>query len=357
MVSHSFMKSFLRHSLLVLLASAALGAPPAGHWTPPDPDGKPWRHEPTDLAFPATLGNHRLAGEFKYDQGGGRFIRYESVDERSRADIFFFPAPSKTLTMEEKQRLILQEMDNVVKDLDAMTKEGRYRNLKIGEIGVGGIELWEKESLPMAARICEMTRVAKNPDNGTEEEVPLKQWSGIIFIDGYLITIRQMRPVTPMDNGEAGFQAFAQMVTKIIKDPPLRKGIAGLIDRYMADPLSAESVQATAAVLAYLKTASDLPISIPEYPIHDWLEHCKKVAPGTEDHLLSAFMLGSAKAALAGGNANICVNAGATQFAKIYRQLRAKHPAITLPQIDEFLAATTESKGGDWLMKYMSSGK
>jgi len=351
------MKSFLRHSLSLLLASAALAASPAGHWSAPDPNGKPWLHEPTGLTFPATIGQHRLAGEFRYEEGGGRFIRYESLDERSRADIFFFPAPSKTLTLEEKQRLILQEMDNVVKDLDAMTKQGRYRHLKIGEIGVGGIDLWKEEALPMAVRICEMTRVAKDPEKGTEEEVPLKQWSGIIFLDGYLITIRQMRPVTPTDNGEAGFQAFAQVASKVIKDPPLRKGIAGLIDRYMADPFSAESVQATAAVLAYLKTTSDLPISIPEYPLHGWLEHCKKVAPGTEESLLSAFMLGSAKAALAGENAKICLNAGAEQFAKIYRQLLAKHSAITLPQIDQFLAATTEGKGGEWLLRYSGSGK
>lgn len=351
------MKCFIVRLLPCLLVSAVIAAPPQGQWSAPDPDGKPWRHEPTGLAFPASLGNHRLAGEFRYEQGGGRFIRYESLEQRSRADIFFFPAPSKTLTMEERQRLILQEMDNVVKDLDAMTKEGRYRNLKIGEIGVGGIDLWEKEALPMAARICEMTRVATNPEDGKAEEVPLKQWSGIIFMEGYLITIRQMRPVTPADSGEAGFQAFAQMVTKIIKDPPLRKGIAGLIDRYMADPLSADSVQATAAVLTYLKTAGDLPISIPEHPMQAWLEHCKKVAPGTEEHLLSAFMLGSAKAALAGGNARTCLNAGAVQFAKVYRQLLARHSAITLPQMDEFLAATTEGKGGDWLMRYMSSGK
>ncbi|MES2595624.1 MAG: hypothetical protein V4662_09830 [Verrucomicrobiota bacterium] len=341
---------------LALQVLAAFAAPPQGSWIAPDASGKPWRHEPTGLTFPLNLGKHRLAGEFRYEQGGGRFIRYESVDERSRADIFFFPVSSKTLTMEEKQRLILQEMDNVVKDLNAMTKEGRYRKLKIGEIGVGGIDLWDKESLPMAARLCEMTRVAKGP-TGVEEEVQLKQWTGIIMLEDYLITIRQMRPVTTEDNGEAGIQAFAQMVTKIVKDPPLRQGVASLIDSYLADPLSDEGVQATAAVLAYLKTTTDLPISIPEHPLQQWLEHCKKVAPGTEDHLLRAFMLGSAKVAFAGGDAAACLNAGATQFAKVYRQLHAKHPEIKLLDIDAFLAAANENKGGEWLLRYTSSGR
>lgn len=342
--------------MLAALALTALAAPPQGSWFAPDATGKPWRHEPTGLSFPTTLGTHRLAGEFRYEQGGGRFIRYESMDERSRADIFFFPAPSKDITMEEKQRLLLQEMDNVVKDLNAMTKEGRYRKLQLGELGVGGIDLWEKESLPIVARSCEMTRVAKDPKGG-EEEVLLKQWTGIIFVDGYIVTIRQMRPITTADNGEAGLQSFAQLVTQIIKDPPLRRGVAKMVDLYMEDPLSDDGVHATAAVLAYLKTATDLPISIPEYPVQGWLEHCKNVAPGSEDHLLRAFMLGSAKVALAGGDMAACMNAGAAQFAKVFRQLHAKSPAISLPQIDAFLAAANEGKGGDWLLRYMNSGK
>lgn len=350
----SAMSPKLLFLLLLALFSPAFAAEPPGSWLPPDPDGRPWKHAETGLSFPVILGTHRLAGEFRYREGGGRFIRYESLEERSRGDIFFFPAGTKDITMEEKQRLILQEMDNVLKDLEAMSKEGRYKELVIGEVGVGGIDLWEKESLPLAARACEMTRTAQTQDG--VEQARIVQWTGVTFLDGWLITIRQMRPVTPDDDGSKGLQAFAQLVTKVIKDPPLRRGVARMIDRYMENPLSEESVQATAAVLAYLKGTSDLPISIPEHPVQEWLEHCQKVVPGTEQTLLSAFMLGSAKSALAGGDVRSCLNSGARQFARIYRELLAKHPAIALPKIDEFLAAAMDDKGGEWLLRYSGSG-
>ena len=123
----SAMSPKLLFLLLLALFSPAFAAEPPGSWLPPDPDGRPWKHAETGLSFPVILGTHRLAGEFRYREGGGRFIRYESLEERSRGDIFFFPAGTKDITMEEKQRLILQEMDNVLKDLEAMSKEGRYK--------------------------------------------------------------------------------------------------------------------------------------------------------------------------------------------------------------------------------------
>lgn len=335
---------------LILLTRAASAAEPPGEWYAPDPKGGPWRHEATGLSFPTTLGTHRLAGEFRFHQGGGRFIRYESLEERSRGDIFFFPASDKALTLEERQRLIMQELDRVVNDVRAMVKAGRYKNLKVNPVGVGGVELWEKEALPIAAQLCEMTRVAQT-QNGTEEAL-VKQWTGILYLNGHLITIRQMRSASPGDDGAAGLEAFAAQVFKVIKDPPLRQGVAGLVERYLQDPFSDDSIQATAAVLAYLKGAQDLPISIPEYPVQDWLEVCKQQAPGTEGHLLRGFMLGAAQKAFAGGNARECVNAGATQFGKIYRALVAKHPTLSVPGIDAFLAAAADGKGGEWLLSY-----
>ena len=333
-----------------LLTSLGYTAEPPGQWYAPDPNGKPWQHEATGLTFPSTLGTHRLAGEFRFNDGVGRFLRYESLEERSRSDIFFFPASDKEITVDERQRLILQELDRVVKDVQAMVQAGRYKNLRVNPVGTGGVELWQMDALPMAAQLCEMTRVAQTP-NGTEEAL-VKQWTGILYLKGYLITIRQMRSVTPEDDGAVAMQAFTSQVLKVIKDPPLRQGVSALIELYLQAPFSEDSVQATAAVLAYLKGASDLPISIPEYPVQDWLELCKKQAPGTEEHLLRAFMLGSAKRAFAGGNARDCLNAGAAQFAKIYRELLAKHPSLSVPSIDAFLSAAMEGKGADWLLSY-----
>lgn len=343
------MKALLAHLILAIMAFSIFGAEPPGRWIAPDPNGKAWKHKPTSLAFPVMLGGYRLAGEFKYEQGGGCFIRYENLEERARGDIFFFPT-GKVPTLEEKQRLILHEMDGVVNDLRAMSKEGRYKNLEIGELGAAGIDLWLKEDLPMAVRVCTMTRVAQTKE-GTEQ-AQIKQWVGITVLDDHIITIRQMRPTSTGDDGEAGLKTFASMVLQVIKDPPLRAGLNEMIDRYMADPFAEESLQATGAVLAYLKNTPFYPISIPEYPIQDWLAHCQKEAPGTEEKLLSAFMLGAAKAAFAEGDAKACLNAGAKQFAIIYEKLLAKHPNIAVPELPQFLPEALKGTGGDWLLAY-----
>lgn len=325
----------------------AIAAEPPGHWSAPAKDGRPWKHAGTGLSFPALLGGYRLAGDFTYDKGGC-FIRYENLEERARADIFFFPAAAKVTVLEEQQRLILQELDSVANDMQAMVKQGRYKNLTLGPLGGGVIDLWMKEDAPLAARLITATRVGQS-EKGTVEAI-VKQWVGITFFENHLITIRQMRPATTGDDGEEALKNFAGMIFQIIKDPALRADISRMIDLYMADPFAPESVQATGAVLAYLKQTPFYPINIPEYPVSDWLTHCKKVAPGTEEHLLSAFMLGSAKAAFAEGNAGTCLEAGAKQFAIIYRQLVPKHPQIQKPEIDAFALEAEKGHGADWLL-------
>lgn len=334
--------------LSLALALQAFSAEPPGRWKAPSKDGRPWKHAGTGLSFPGQLGGFRLAGEFEYEKGGC-FIRYENLEERVRADIFFFPVAAKATTLEEQQRLILQEMDSVTTDFQAMVKMGRYKNLSIGPLGGGAIDLWMKDDAPLAARVITATRIGQN-DDGVAEAV-VKQWVGITYFENHLITIRQMRPASTGDEGEEGFKNFGGMMFQIIKDPALRADISRMIDLYLADPFSEDSVQATGAVLAYLKQTPFYPISIPEYPVSDWLEHCKKVAPGTEEHLLSAFMLGSAKAAFADGDAATCLKAGAKQFAIIYRLLAAKNPLIKQPEIEEFAAEADQGHGGEWLMK------
>ena len=80
----------------------------------------------------------------------------------------------------------------------------------------------------------------------------LKQWVGITYFENHLITIRQMRPDSTGDAGEEGFKNFGGMIFQIIKDPALRADISRMIDLYLADPFSEDSVQATGAVSGVL---------------------------------------------------------------------------------------------------------
>jgi hypothetical protein len=323
----------------------ARAAEPKGEWKAPAADGSPWKHDGTGLTFPQIMDGYRLAGQFAYADGG-TFLRYENVDARARADIFFFQAPGHIEAADDIHRLLLREMDTVESDLRAMAKDGRYKNLQFSDVTGEMIDLWMQEDLPIAIRTLTATRVS---GQSTIDEAPIKQWIGITLINGYIVTIRHTRPLDTGDRGEADVNAFIGNVFQVIKDPPLRAQIKKFIADYYADPFTTDSEQAAAAVLAYLQKNPLIPIHVPEHPISEWLDRCKTAAPGTEDHLLRAFMLGSAKAAFEGAGAAASVNEGARQFAKVYRHLVQQSPAIALPDMQPFIAAAEKGDGAAWL--------
>lgn len=331
------------------LTTAALPLPaaePGGTWTPPSPNGKAWKHEPTDLSFPPFLADYRFAGHFEY-KDGGVLLRYENLEEQARMDIFMFKAGAILPNLEDKQRRILAEMDVVGTDMETMVKQGRYKNLTLGEPQGGELELWQKQSLPIATRMITATRIGTS-EKGTEEAV-VRQWVGVTILDDYLITIRHMRPASTGDAGEEAMKKLIGLVFQVLKDPSIRIHIEKLVDEYLADPFAEDGEQAAGAVLAYLKQTPYFPINIPEDPFSGWLEHCKAVAPGTETQLLRAFMLGSAKAAFAEGDAQACFKEGARQFALVYRKLAKEHPQISRPEMEQFVTLGEKGQGDVWL--------
>jgi hypothetical protein len=340
----NFPQKFL--SLFFLSVLTASAAEPSGQWVPPATDGTSWKHQPTQLSFPTFLGDYRFAGHFDY-KDGGVLLRYENPQEQGRMDVFLFKSEVPLPTTEDKHRRILAEMSTVSRDMESMVKQGRYKNLTVGDPIGGELELWQKQSLPIATSIITATRIGTT-EAGTEEAV-VRQWLGITVLDDYLITLRHMRPASTGDAGEEAMKRLIGLIFQVIKDPSLRVHIRQLVEDYMADPFSEKGGEAAGAVLAYLKQTPYFPINIPEDPVAGWLEHCKTVAPGTEDHLLRAFMLGSAKAAFADGDARTCFKEGARQFAVIYRKLVAEHPQITRPEMEVFVTRAEKGEGDLWL--------
>jgi hypothetical protein len=346
-----FPQKYLSCVLLPLVAGTSFisAAEPPGRWTAPSMEGRPWKHGPTQLSFPPMIAAYRFTGHFDY-KDNGVLLRYENLDEQGRLDIFIFKSETPLPALEDVHRRLLTEMDVVVRDMETMVSEGRYKNLNTGELVAGELDLWQKQSLPIATRIITATRMGYS-DKGSEEAV-VRQWVGITALDEYLITIRHMRPAATGDAGEESMKQLVGLMFQILKDPSLRSHIRGLVDDYLKEPFSEQGEQAAAAVLVYLRQTPYFPINIPEDPVSGWMEHAKKVAPGTEEHLLRAFMLGSAKVAFAEGDAASCFKAGARQFAKIYRKLVAEHPQITRPEMEQFVNAAESDKVLEWMKEY-----
>lgn len=345
------------HLILLLLLCLGSVADPVqgqvqqsrGDWKPPPADGKPWEHKTTGLSFPQQLGGYRLAGEFSYHEAGV-FLRYESLEERARCDIFFFPTGAAP-KLEDRHRLILREMEAVVTDFQQMAKDGRYKNVQIDPVTGSEIELWQQEPLPIATRTITATRIGRS-DEGVEEAV-IKQWIGITHLNNYLLTIRHLRPADTGDAGDGNMKKFVGLVLQVIKDPPLRADVRRLVDVYLNEPWSAAGTEAASMVLTYLDQTPFFAVSLPEEPISSWLEQCKAAAEGTETHLLRAFMVGGAKAALDGADAATILDAGCRQFARIYRELLFKQPQIANREMDQFAAAADKGEGAAWLRIYM----
>lgn len=343
-------KSLFAAFLALAAVLAPLPAPadePKGSWVPPSNDGKPWKHDPTQLSFPQFVGDYRFTGHFTYEKETGTLLRYENLEEQARLDIFLFKLTPPPAALEDMHRRILTEMDVVTMDLENMAKQGRYKNLVIGDTVGGNLDLWQKQSIPIATSEITATRMSVS-DRGSVEAV-IRQWVGITILDGYLITMRHVRPSATGEAGQEGMKTIMGLMFQLLKDPSLRTHIRELVDQYLKDPLSAQSDEASAAVLAYLKQTPYFPINIPEDPVSSWLQHCKAVAPGTEEALLRAFMLGSAKPALDGADAATCLREGGRQFAKVYRILVAKQPQITRPLMEEFVTAAEKGEGTTWM--------
>ncbi|MBX7208365.1 MAG: hypothetical protein K1X78_08655 [Verrucomicrobiaceae bacterium] len=336
------MRTFL-HLLGLLLVCGAAHAidddPDAaqGDWEKPPANGKPWKHSGTGLAFPQFLGSFRMAGEFRFKEGGGRFIRYESTEERARADIFFFPHTTSELSLENTKAAINNELEAVIAQFQERANKGRYKNVIIDGPADGEIPLWPTGSLPLSVRSLVATKLADTKEGPKEAQI--KQWTGVTMLKGHLITIRYMHPTATGEQGEAALKGFAGMVFQVIKDPQLRAQVRELVQVYLADPLSAEGNQAATAVLAYIQKTPFVNVPIPVEALAPWLDVFKSNAPGSELQLLRAFALGSARAGLDEADAAACLTAGAKQFLLIYDRFIRENPLLKVPGVDELKSA------------------
>ena len=308
-----------------------------GSFVKPPADGKSWKHDGTGLSFPQTLGSYRMAAEFRFKEGGGVFIRYESIDDRARADIFFFPHTKSQLSREDTKAAINNELNSVVAHFQTMANAGRYKNVVTDQAADGEIPLWPEGSLPLCVRSIVAVKIADTLEG--KKEAQIKQWIGVTMLKGHLVTIRYMHPTATGDQGEAALKGFAGMVFQIIKDPQLRAQIKEFVQIYLADPLSAEGNQAATAVLAYIQKTPFLNVPIPVEVLTPWLDFFKRNAPGSELQLLRAFALGSAQAALDDKDPETCLTAGAKQFLLIYDQFIRENPLLRLAGVNELKSA------------------
>lgn len=340
------------------ISSAVRAADPdsaVGTFDKPPVNGKAWKHEGTGLSFPQHLGSYKLVAQFRYKEGGGAFIRYESTEDRARSDIFFFPHTKSEMSRDDMKKAINNELDAVVANFKKMADQGRYRNVVVDQPGDGEIPLWPEGSLPLSVQSIVAMKIADTLEG--KREAQIKQWTGVTMLKGHLITIRYTHPTDTGDQGEAALKGFVGTVFQVIKDPQLRAQMRDLVHLYLADPLSSEGQQAATAVLAYIQKTPFVNVPIPVEALAPWLDQFKKLAPGSEIQLLRAFAMGSAQAGLNDAEPEISLTAGAKQFLEIYNEFVRQNPLLRISGISELKSAVEHNDVAAFLRQRAMGGK
>jgi len=352
---NSFMRSFFALLAIVLISGSAVAqlAPllpqsDQGTWQAPPSGGRAWRHAATGLTFPNELDTYLLKGILDYKDDDGFLLRFDSPEERARADIFIFKHDGASATPTDREAAIAQEMAHVRDNLRQMELDGDYKEVHQDEVLKGKIPLWKTDPAPILVHTLSATKILKGVDGAAEG--PVKIWIGVTFYEGYLVTLRHVRPADTGEGGEVGMKQLVERFFQTVRDPALRVEMEPMLKEYFADPFSEAGEQAATVLLGYLKETA-LPISMPAPPITSWAEAAEKSVPGTGTQLLRAFVLGSAKAAFEDKDAADCLNAATVQFVHIYREIKKRFPGLQTPEIEELSKAVDDGKGGVWLMQ------
>lgn len=325
-----------------------------GEWSPPPDQGGSVLHEPTGLAFPPKIADYELVGIFDYSTEEGMFVRYTSQQARSRADVFLFPTAEKSMPLEAKQRAIMSEIDAVILKLGDMAKAGQYKDIEVGELKVGEIQLWQADALPLGSREVTATRIGQL-ENGVKE-AEIVQWIGSTVYNDCILTIRHIRPAVTGDAGKASLDAFVTGVVQVIRDPSVRREVRDRLKAYAADPLGPSAVEHTLMTLAYLNESQTIKTLVPAPPLTTWLEACEKALPGSGDLLEHAFVMGNARRILEEPAASLDdrLESACAQLIDVYQLLKQKNGAIQQPKLEELAAEVGVKRAAGWLKRQTS---
>lgn len=322
-----------------------------GEWSAPPKDGKSWKHEATGLMFPQQLGNYRLLGEFRFKERGDLLIRYLSEPDRARADVFIFPHKPAPESLEEKRQLIRQQLGLLIANLQQMAADGRYKDVKLGERMQGELSQWQEAPLPLVTQTIDASRVVPVP-GGAPEVVPVKQWVGVTFLKGCVVTIRHQRPADTGEKGETSMKLITNLLANLLKEPAMREDVRSMLRQYLADPVAPENDEAAKIVLAFIDQAPHLPVCMPQEPVSTWIDECEKQVPGARTPLLRAFILGSALAAMDEKGADVCLNDAASNLVRVYLRIQQLHPDLHQKELDGLVPAVARGQGGAYLRQF-----
>jgi hypothetical protein len=327
-----------------------------GKWNAPPVEVPAWVSQPTELRFPVQFGNYVMQGVFDYEGAkDDHIIRYESVTERARGDVFLIKKEAVGKTVEALEELLHESLIAILDDFFTMAEQGRYEELAEEGALEGKIELWKAEAIPLKAQKLAATRVEKVGDK--EVRTPLKIWYGATVYKGYAVIMRHMRPADEGAKGEEGMKAFVDGVMRVIKDPSLRKEVLPAFQVYMKEPLSESGQEAAKLVLGYLDKSPMVPVLLPQPPLTVWAEEMEKLVPNAGAQFLRAYVITGAMAAMEGKDSNSCLTLACQQVVRVYLEMQRLQPTIRYEGLEALTRAVERGEAAKWLQQQMAEKK
>jgi hypothetical protein len=182
----------------------------------------------------------------------------------------------------------------------------------------------------------------------------VKIWYGSSVFEGHVILMRHIRPAETGDKGEADMKSFVESMTRILKDPSLRKEVRPAMELYVQNPLTKEGQEAAKIVLGYLENSPMVPVLVPQPPLTTWAAEMEKIVPNSGSQMLRAYVISGALAALNDKDSRRCLTLACQQVVRVYLEIKRLKPTVWHEGLEDMTKAVERGEVAVWFEKQLA---
>ncbi len=325
-----------------------------GDWLTLSPDGRPYKHEGTDLSWPQHLGDFVLRVGFRDKRtSAGISLSYLNEKKDIRSDILIYPTPTRVPPDDTVVTVMQAELEKLMADLQPNAVANGYRTTDEGSLEVRSIPLWQLGEIPML--IQQMTLGPADPAKANEHP-PLKHWLGLILYQDHYVHLSIIMRETQFQADAAIRNTFINAFLQCIREPAIIPEMLKLCHLYLSAPLTDKSRSTADSLLAFTKDSPNYEVSFPGEAFTPALDAMKAKANGLELDLLRAYIVGACVVNLQGGSNDEMIEEGSRVMTLVYEQLKEKKSAPSIPFLEELTAAAAKERAAAFLKPRSGGG-
>lgn len=329
--------------------------PPPGEHLKFSTDGSPWKHPDTDLRFPQKMGEFELTQGFKAkDKEGGIALTYVNKASDIKADLLLTPCPKEKAISPDIMPHVEEQLRQMARELRQLASTQGYKEVEEnrGKIERGQIDLWELGIIPIAQAKMEFS--SSDPSKA-ESHPPLSQWLIVTLYQDSWIQTSILMPVSKGAEGEKLRGDFLMKLVQVIREPSLFAELGAICEKYLKDPLSDESRAGADSLWRFSQESPVLEITLPGEALTPALNQLATVAPGSEQDVLRAYLIGAGAKTLLEESIDARLAEGARLMTVVYDMLKKKDSKVNSSVLEELKKAVAENKAADWLRRRMNA--